>query len=200
MYLQMYSTESSCSTTALISNGLNTYSYNLVLFSDWLPIYFGGLGLCYILVFSCMLVLQWRKGIQRERRATVWVERMKTDRFFHCPLAYSADKETHTGIKTEVSLPEPKSSSKQREINLSSEATQDNMSDSFLSLSDVDPYKPVFHEVSCASALAHLPPLLEHSASYPCSNVSATSTPFNSPLKFAMLKNESHHVGSNISA
>ncbi|XP_015283005.1 PREDICTED: testis-expressed sequence 38 protein, partial [Gekko japonicus] len=170
------------------------------LFAGLLHIYFGGLGLCYILVFSCMLVLHWRKGIQRERRAKAWVERMKTECFFHRTLAYWADKEAHPVIKREVTIPESKSISKQGTSNFSNEATKDTMSDSFLSLPDADPYKPVFHEVSCASALAHLPPLLEHSASYPCSNISAISTPFNLPLKFAMLKNESHHVGSNISA
>ncbi|XP_077192438.1 testis-expressed protein 38 [Paroedura picta] len=171
----------------LISNGL-------------LPIYFGGLAFCCILVFSCMLVLHWRKGIQRERRAKAWVERMKTEWFFHRTLASWADNDAHPGIKTEVSIPESKNISKQGASHFFSEATKDTTCDSFLSLPDADPYKPVFHEVSCASALAHLPPLLEHSASYPCSNIPATSTPFNSPLKFNMLKNESHHVGSNISA
>ncbi|XP_048353819.1 testis-expressed protein 38 [Sphaerodactylus townsendi] len=163
---------------------------------DLLPIYFGVLSLCYIMVFSCMLVLQWRKGIQRERRATAWAEQIKAERFFYCTLAYCADQEAHNGIKAEVSIPECKSISKQEAINLSIEATQDT-SDSLL---DTDPYKPVFHEVYSASALAHLPPLLEHSASYPCSIVPATNTPFNSPLKFAVLKNESHLVGSNNSA
>lgn len=166
----------------------------MVLFADLLPTYFGGLGLCYILVFSCMLVLHWRKGIQRERCAKAWVEKMKTEWFFH------HTSEAHHGIKTEVSIPESTSISKQGASNFSSEPAKDPTSDSFLSLPDVDPYKPVFHEVLCASALGHLPPLLEHSASYPCSNIPATSTISNSPLKFAMLKNEPYHVGSNMSA
>ncbi|XP_060087760.1 testis-expressed protein 38, partial [Heteronotia binoei] len=170
------------------------------LLAGLLPSYFGGLGLCYILVFSCMLVLHWRKRIQRERRSKAWVERMKTEWFFHRTLAYWADKEAHPEIKTDVSILESKSFSKQKASNFSSEATKDTMSDSFISLPDADPYKPVFHEVSCASAVAYFPPLLEHSASYPCSNIPATNTPFNSPLKFAMLKNESHHAGSNMSA
>lgn len=147
-----------------------------------------------------MLVLHWRKGIQRERRAKAWVERMKTEWFFHHTLSYWTDKEAQPGIKTEVSILESKSISKQGANNFSSEATKDTVNDSFLSLPDADPYKPVFHEVSCASALAHLPPLLEHSASYPCSNIPPTSTSFNSPLKCAMLKNEPQHVGSNVSA
>ncbi|XP_054836373.1 testis-expressed protein 38 [Eublepharis macularius] len=162
--------------------------------------YLAVLGLSYILTFSCMLVLQCWKGIQKKRRAKAWVERMKTEQFSHSTLAHSADKEAHLEIKTEVPIPESESITKQGASNLSSEATQDAMSDSFLSFPDADPCKPVFHEVFCACALAHFPPLLEHSASYPCSNIRATSTPFKSPLKSAVLKNESHHAGSNISA
>lgn len=180
---------------------LLTYcTYPLVLFTGLLPIYFGSLGLCYVLVFGCMLLLQWRKGIQRERRAKAWVARMKTEWLFHCTLTRWTDKEVQPGMKTETCNPESNSMPKHGGSCLSSEAIIDSGTGSFPSLPEADPYKPVFQEVSCACALSHLPPLLEHSASYPCSNIPAKSTPFNSPLKFAMSKTQSYQGGSSISA
>ncbi|KAJ6659461.1 hypothetical protein lerEdw1_018695 [Lerista edwardsae] len=163
---------------------------------DFLPIYFGSLGFCYILVFSCMLFLQWRKGIQRDRRARAWVQRKKMEWSMYRTLALYPDKETQPGTKEVLgsSIPQPQGSF------LSNDIATGSSSASFLSLPNADPYKPVFQEIACASALSHLPPLLDHSASYPCSSIPAKSTPFKSPLKFAILKNESYHDGSSISA
>ncbi|XP_053099913.1 testis-expressed protein 38 [Hemicordylus capensis] len=171
----------------------------MIISSGLLPIYFGSLGLCYILVFSCMLLLQWRKRIQRERRAKAWMERMKMEWFFYRALAHWADKDTQPGIQADICNLESDSIPKPQGSFLSSEITTESSTDSFPSL-PAEPYIPVFQEVPCACALSHLPPLLEHSASYPCSSIPAKSTPFNSPLKFAMLKNESYHDGSSISA
>ncbi|XP_061486614.1 testis-expressed protein 38, partial [Rhineura floridana] len=160
-----------------------------------LPIYFGSLGFCYILVFSCMLFLQWRKGIQQKQRAKAWVKQMKTESYFQRALAHKAEKEAQPETKPEVCSSE--SIQKLQGSFLSSEIAIASSANSFPS--DRDPYKPVFQEIPCACALSHLPPLLEHSASYPCSSIPAKCTPFNSLLKPAMLKNEAYNIGSNIS-
>uniref|UniRef100_A0A8D2IN34 Uncharacterized protein n=1 Tax=Varanus komodoensis TaxID=61221 RepID=A0A8D2IN34_VARKO len=110
------------------------------------------------------------------------------------------DKETQRETNTEVHSPEFKSITKPQGSFLSNEIINESQGDPTPPFPDPDPYKPVFQEIPCACALAHLPPLLEHSASYPCSSIPAESTPFPSPLKSAMLKNESHSFGRSISA
>ncbi|XP_062992610.1 testis-expressed protein 38 [Elgaria multicarinata webbii] len=172
----------------------------MIISSGLLPIYFGSLGFCYILVFSCMLFLQWRKQIHQKQRARAWVKQMKTESYFQRALTQRADKETQPGTKAEVCKPEFDSNSKPQDSFLSREITNDCQRDSMCSIPDSDPYKPVFHEIACVCTLSHLPPLLEHSASYPCTSIPAKSMPFNSHLKSAMLKSESYNIGSSISA
>uniref|UniRef100_A0A670IJ94 Testis expressed 38 n=1 Tax=Podarcis muralis TaxID=64176 RepID=A0A670IJ94_PODMU len=147
-----------------------------------LPIYFGSLGFCYMLVFICMLFLQWRKGIQQKRRAKAWVKQLKTESYFQRALAH---KEAEPGNKAEACSPESDSIRKPQDSFSASEITIDSSGDSIPSAQE--PYKPVFQEIPCTCVLSHMPPLLEHSASYPCSSIRTKSMPFNSPLKSATL-------------
>ncbi|XP_025027449.1 testis-expressed protein 38 [Python bivittatus] len=163
-----------------------------------LPVYFGSLAFCYILVFSCMLFLQWRKRILQKRRAKVWVKQLKAESYFQHALAHRADEEAQPKTKAAIcnpdSIPEPQSTF------LSSENIVESNDNSVPSLPDSAPYKPIFQEVVCACALSHLPPLLAHSASYPCSTIPAGSSLFSSPLKPTILKNDPYGIGSRISA
>ncbi|XP_053248527.1 testis-expressed protein 38 isoform X1 [Podarcis raffonei] len=160
-----------------------------------LPIYFGSLGFCYMLVFICMLFLQWRKGIQQKRRAKAWVKQLKTESYFQRALAH---KEAEPGNKAEACSPESDSIRKPQDSFSASEITIDSSGDSIPSAQE--PYKPVFQEIPCTCVLSHMPPLLEHSASYPCSSIRTKSMPFNSPLKSATLTKEAYNLCSSISA
>nr|XP_060628625.1 testis-expressed protein 38 [Anolis sagrei ordinatus] len=164
-----------------------------------LPAYFGSLGFCYFLVFGCMLFFQWRKRIHQKRRAKAWVKQLKAETYFQRALSHKMDKEALPGPEAQSHNPSSHTIPKPHGNNLSSEATTDSSGPSTSSRPDSDSYKPVFQEVPCACALPYLPPLLEHSASFPCSSIPVSSTAFSSPLKSAALKNESYNTGSSIS-
>ncbi|KAJ7332765.1 hypothetical protein JRQ81_014945 [Phrynocephalus forsythii] len=164
-----------------------------------LPTYFGCLGLWYILLFVCMVLLYWRKRIHEKRRAKAWIKQQKAETYFQRALDHPAKKvqpETEARVYTPAcdSIPKPQSNSLSNETTTNSSG---NFTPSFL---DPDPYKPVFLEIPCACVLSHLPPLLEHSASYPCSSIPPRSAQLTSPLKSAMLKNEPFNTGSSASA
>ncbi|KAM3841762.1 testis-expressed protein 38 [Vipera latastei] len=170
--------------------------YDLI--TGLLPVYFGSLAFCYILVFTCMLLLQWRKQILQKRRAKVWMKQLKAESYFQQALAHRADEEaqprTNAAICNPDNIPEPQSTF------LPSENIVETDDSSTPPLPDSVPYKLVFQEVACACALSHLPPLLAHSASYPCSTIPTESSPFSSPLKPTILKNDPYSMGSRISA
>uniref|UniRef100_A0A6J0UR39 Testis-expressed protein 38 n=1 Tax=Pogona vitticeps TaxID=103695 RepID=A0A6J0UR39_9SAUR len=167
--------------------------------SDLLPTYFGCLGLWYVLVFGCMLLFHWRKRIHGKRRARAWVKQLKAETYFQSALDHTA-KKTQPGAKVEVynlafdSIPKLHDSSRSNETMANSNGC------SIPSIPDPDPCKPVFQEVPCACVLSHLPPLLEHSASYPCSKIPVRSTPYISIVKSVTLKNGPFNIGSSISS
>ncbi|XP_070601938.1 testis-expressed protein 38 [Erythrolamprus reginae] len=170
----------------------------MIIPSGLLPVYFGSLAFCYILVFTCMLLLQWRKQILQKRRAKVWMKQLKAESYFQHALAHRADKEaqprTNAAICNPDDIPEPQS------MHLPSENMVEINDNSTSPLPDSAPYKPVFQEVVCVCALSHLPPLLAHSASYPCSAIPTESSPFSSPLNPAIFKTDPYSIGSRISA
>ncbi|XP_034270911.1 testis-expressed protein 38 [Pantherophis guttatus] len=169
-----------------------------ILLAGLLPVYFGSLAFCYILVFTCMLLLQWRKQILQKRRAKVWMKQLKAESYFQHALAHGADEEaqprTNAAICSPDHIPEPQS------LHLPSENIVESNDNSTPPFPDSAPYKPIFQEVACVCALSHLPPLLAHSASYPCSAIPTESSPFSSPLKPTILKNDPYSIGSRISA
>ncbi|XP_042318932.1 testis-expressed protein 38 [Sceloporus undulatus] len=171
----------------------------MIISSGLLPAYFGSLGFCYFLVFGCMLFFQWRKRIHQRQRAKAWVKQLKAETYFQHALSHRADKEALPETKAQVCNPTPHKILQPQDNFSSNEATTERSDNSNSSFPDSDPCKPVFQEIPCACALSYLPPLLEHSASYPCSSIPVRSTAFSS-LKSAALKNESYNTGSSISA
>uniref|UniRef100_A0A803T7P9 Uncharacterized protein n=1 Tax=Anolis carolinensis TaxID=28377 RepID=A0A803T7P9_ANOCA len=123
-----------------------------------------------------MLFFQWRKRIHQKRRAKAWVKQLKAETYFQRALSHRMDKEALPGSEVQSYNPATHTIPKPHGNILSSEATTDNIGCSTSSLQDSDPYKPVFQELPCACALPYLPPLLEHSASFPCSSIPVSST------------------------
>ncbi|XP_026562757.1 testis-expressed protein 38 [Pseudonaja textilis] len=172
--------------------------YDLI--TGLLPVYFGSLAFCYILVFTCMLLLQWRKQILQKRRAKVWMKQLKAESYFQHALAHRADEEAQPRTNTATCNPDNILDLEPQSTVLPSENIVESNINSTPPLLDSAPYKPVFQEVPCACALSHLPPLLAHSASYPCSTIPAESSPFSSPLKPTILKYDPYSMGRRISA
>uniref|UniRef100_A0A8C6XH98 Uncharacterized protein n=1 Tax=Naja naja TaxID=35670 RepID=A0A8C6XH98_NAJNA len=139
---------------------------------------------CYILVFTCMLLLQWRKQILQKRRS-----------YFQHALAHRPDEEAQPRTNTATCNPDNMLDLEPQSTVLTSENIVESNDNSTPPLLDSAPYKPVFQEVACACALSHLPPLLAHSASYPCSTIPAESSPFSSPLKPTILKYDPYSMG-----
>ncbi|XP_019356903.1 PREDICTED: testis-expressed sequence 38 protein [Gavialis gangeticus] len=168
----------------------------MVIPSSWLPLYFGSIGLCYILLFTCMFLLHWRKVIRRERQAKAWVELVKSEMFFPNPVVHWADKRVNYGIKAEVYAPESSASTKQAGKN----SARDDTDGVFVSSQvEADPCKLVFQELPFVRSLSSLPPMVSHSISYPFPAFPSRAVPFTSLPDLDKVE-ESWHFGSSLTS
>ncbi|KAM9128911.1 testis-expressed protein 38 [Pangshura tecta] len=165
-------------------------------FSDWLPLYFAILGLCFILIFCSMFYFHWKKVVQREQSAKAWVERMRSKTFFPNAAVHWANKRAHYGIKAEVCTPKSSASPKQNGKSFDRENTTGRAGAFFPSLTGVSSYKLVFQELPWACSLSSLPPLLHHSTSYPFSAIPSRTVPFSSLPDFITLGNARCHLSN----
>ncbi|XP_045655415.1 testis-expressed protein 38 [Ursus americanus] len=163
----------------------------------WVSLYFGFLGLCSVVTGGCILFLHWRKNLRREERAQEWVEVMRAATFTYSPLLYWINKRRHYGMNTAINTgPPPTVTNTETEVQNAdplweldisegrSSAAQDSspkadapavlrplpqpLPSPMLRAHTSSPVPvPVFQEVPFAPSLCNLPPMLNHSVSYP---------------------------------
>ncbi|XP_017737202.1 PREDICTED: LOW QUALITY PROTEIN: testis-expressed sequence 38 protein [Rhinopithecus bieti] len=160
----------------------------------WVSLYFGFLGLCSVITGGCIILLHWRKNLRREERAQQWVEVMRAATFTYSPLLYWINKRRRYGMNAaintgpppavtktetevqnpdvlwELDIPEGRSYADQVS-NPKAEAPaplQPALQGAPQQPQASSPFPlPIFQEVPFAPALCNLPPLLNHSVSYP---------------------------------
>ncbi|XP_025712668.1 testis-expressed protein 38 isoform X1 [Callorhinus ursinus] len=163
----------------------------------WVSLYFGFLGLCSVVTGGCILFLHWRKNLRREERAQEWVEVMRAATFTYSPLLYWINKRRHYGMNTAINTgPPPTVTKTETEVQNAdplwdldiptgrNSAAQDSSpkveapaplrpplqplpSPMLRSHTSSPVTVPVFQEVPFALSLCNLPPMLNHSVSYP---------------------------------
>ncbi|XP_036609667.1 testis-expressed protein 38 [Trichosurus vulpecula] len=146
----------------------------------WLPLYFGVLGLCSVVTGGCMVFLHWRKKVRREEQAQEWVEVMQAATFTYSPLLYWINKRRQYGMNTGVKVDLPVASPKPeapKPLTNNQEGRSDASAARFL-MSPASapplvcyptpaPHNPIFQEVAFAPSLCNVPPMVNHSASFP---------------------------------
>uniref|UniRef100_G1MPG7 Testis expressed 38 n=4 Tax=Ailuropoda melanoleuca TaxID=9646 RepID=G1MPG7_AILME len=176
----------------------------------WVSLYFGLLGLCSVVTGGCILFLHWRKNLRREERAQEWVEVMRASTFTYSPLLYWINKRRHYGMNTAINTgPPPTVTNIETEVQNAdplweldisegrSSAAQDSspkadapaalrpppqpLPSPMLRAHTSSPFPvPVFREVPFALSLCNLPPMLNHSVSYPLDTCPERSVHFHS--------------------
>ncbi|XP_008055481.1 testis-expressed protein 38 [Carlito syrichta] len=146
----------------------------------WVSLYFGFLGLCSVATGGCILFLHWRKNLRREKRARQWVEVMRAATFTYSPLLYWINKRRNYGLnaaintgpppavittETEVQSPDPL-----LEVDIP-ESRSCVVQGSSPKVEASIPLQPALElpeqEVPFALPLCNLPPMRNHSVSYP---------------------------------
>uniref|UniRef100_A0A2K6GTN2 Testis expressed 38 n=1 Tax=Propithecus coquereli TaxID=379532 RepID=A0A2K6GTN2_PROCO len=173
----------------------------------WVSLYFGFLGLCSVVTGGCILFLHWRKNLRREEQAQQWVEVMKVATFTYSPLLYWINKRRHYGMnaaintgpppavpKTETKVPNP---DPWWELDIPkgrSYAVQDGSPKAEAPVRvqpalQLPPQQarassplpiPIFQEAPLPLSLCNLPPMLNHSVSYPLATSSERNVHFHS--------------------
>ncbi|XP_003767223.1 testis-expressed protein 38 isoform X1 [Sarcophilus harrisii] len=159
----------------------------------WLPLYFGVLGLCSVATGGCMVFLHWRKKVRREEQAQEWVEVMQAATFTYSPLLYWINKRRQYGMNTGVKVDLPVASP-QPEVPKPLTSIPEGKSDApqarflmcpasappLVCYPTPAPHNPVFQEVAFAPSLGNVPPMVNHSASYPFAACPQRSVQFHS--------------------
>ncbi|XP_074077614.1 testis-expressed protein 38 [Macrotis lagotis] len=167
----------------------------------WLPLYFVVLGLCSVITGSCMVFLHWRKKVRREEQAQEWVEVMQKATFSYSPLLYWINKRRqygmNTGVKVDLSVSDPKPETLRPLTGIQkgrSHASPVNSSANsparllvspasappLASYPNPAPHNPIFQEVAFAPSLCNMPPVVNHSVSYPFATYPERNAQFNS--------------------
>ncbi|XP_066228260.1 testis-expressed protein 38 [Saccopteryx leptura] len=173
----------------------------------WVSLYFGFLGLCSVVTGGCILFLHWRKNLRREERAHEWVEVMKAATFTYSPLLYWINKRRHYGMNAAINMGHsPAVSNTETEVQNSDplwKLANPEGSPMVEAPIPVQPASqlapqlplpspipqpqassplptPVFQEVPFALSLCNLPPILNHSVSYPSATYPERNAHFHS--------------------
>ncbi|XP_071073569.1 testis-expressed protein 38 isoform X2 [Dasypus novemcinctus] len=173
----------------------------------WVSLYFGFLGLCSVVTGGCILFLHWRKNLQREERAQEWVETMRAATFTYSPLLYWINKRRHYGMNAAINTGPPPAVTKTEsevqspdplwELDIPegrSHASHNNgpkveapvtlqqpQSTPMLRSQASSPVSiPIFQEVPFAESLCNLPPMLNHSVSFPMATCPERNVHFHS--------------------
>ncbi|KAM8792342.1 testis-expressed protein 38 [Rhynchonycteris naso] len=173
----------------------------------WVSLYFGFLGLCSVVTGGCILFLHWRKNLRREERAHEWVEVMKAATFAYSPLLYWINKRRHYGMNTSINMgPSPTVTNTETEVQNSDPLWELDNPESSPMVEAPDPLQPalqlvpqlplpspipqpqassplptpIFQEVPFALSLCNLPPMLNHSVSYPAATCPERNAHFHS--------------------
>uniref|UniRef100_A0A8C6FRR4 Testis expressed 38 n=1 Tax=Moschus moschiferus TaxID=68415 RepID=A0A8C6FRR4_MOSMO len=173
----------------------------------WVLLYFGFLGLCSVVTGSCILFLHWRKNVRREERAQEWVEVMRAATFTYSPLLYWINKRRHYGMNAAINTGPPPAATKTATDAQNSdrpweldvpESRSYAAQDSSLKVEAPGPLQPavqlvpqqpqassplpipIFQEVPFALSLCNLPPMLNHSVSYPLATYPQRNVHFSS--------------------
>ncbi|XP_047418114.1 testis-expressed protein 38-like [Sciurus carolinensis] len=85
-------------------NGMDPQMENLGLPGTWVSLFFGLMGLCFVITGGCITFLHWRKKLQRERRAQHWVEVMRASSFTYSPHLYCLNTQRHHGINAALNI------------------------------------------------------------------------------------------------
>uniref|UniRef100_A0A452FAR9 Testis expressed 38 n=1 Tax=Capra hircus TaxID=9925 RepID=A0A452FAR9_CAPHI len=169
----------------------------------WVSLYFGFLGLCSVLTGSCILFLHWRKNVRREERAQEWVEVMRAATFTYSPLLYWINKRRHYGMNAAINTGPPPAATKtatdaqnsdrpwELDVPESRSCAAQDSSPKVEAPGPLHPAVqlapqhsplpiPIFQEVPFALSLCNLPPMLNHSVSYPLATCPQRTVHFSS--------------------
>ncbi|XP_043856115.1 testis-expressed protein 38 [Dromiciops gliroides] len=159
----------------------------------WLPLYFGVLGLCSLVIGGCMVFLHWRKKVRREEQAQEWVEVMQAATFTYSPLLYWINKRRqygmNTGVRVDVPVASPKPEALKPLTSLQKGGGSASSARFLMSPASAPPlgcyptpapHNPIFQEVTFAPSLCNVPPMVNHSASYPFTASPERSVQFHS--------------------
>uniref|UniRef100_A0A8C0CKA3 Testis expressed 38 n=1 Tax=Balaenoptera musculus TaxID=9771 RepID=A0A8C0CKA3_BALMU len=190
----------------------------------WVSLYFGFLGLCSVITGGCILFLHWRKNLWREERAQEWMEVMRAATFTYSPLLYWINKRRHYGMNAAINTGPPPDATKTETDTQNSDhpweldvpesrsyATQDSSPkveapsplQRAVQLIPQQPQAspplpiPIFQEVPFAFSLCNLPPMLNHSASYPLATCPERNVHFHS---LPTLAQRDHCLNAKLSA
>uniref|UniRef100_A0A8C3WJ51 Testis expressed 38 n=1 Tax=Catagonus wagneri TaxID=51154 RepID=A0A8C3WJ51_9CETA len=172
----------------------------------WVSLYFGFLGLCSVITGGCILFLHWRKNLWREERAQEWVEVMRAATFTYSPLLYWINKRRHYGMNAAINMGPPAATKTETDAQNSDHPWELDVPESRScdaqdsspkvgapislqpAVQQLVPQQPqagsplpiVFEEAPFALSLCNLPPMLNHSVSYPLATCPQRNVHFHS--------------------